>query len=352
MAPEPTTVVQNTRSAINRIHEFDPTLYDWEAWEVLFDTYINVEGVTDDSRKRNLLITALGVQPFNTLISICKPKKPNESTYSELLTKLRSNYKRVTFPSTERVKFFATRQESSQSLTDFANSLRDKATTCSFPNDFYEDALIATFVGGLRNEHVRKHLMQQDLKTFEQTINSARTIESVFIEGSNIKDRSSSDLSLQKIQQRPKSSTTSNHKSICQSCGATDHPREKCRFRNAICNTCTKKGHIAKVCHSKVSSPKNHVNTLSTSLQQITRYHPIKILVQLNGTTVDMELDTGSPVTIINSTVWKKIGSPMLQSIAMDLNSFTGHPIRINGETMVDVNHDGRSTSHQQKDVG
>ncbi|CAF5155510.1 unnamed protein product, partial [Rotaria sp. Silwood1] len=105
------------------------TSYDWDDLEVLFDTYIAVEGVTDDNKKRNLLITALGVQPFKTLISVCKPKKPTECSNLEIIQKLGTNYARVTFSSTERLKFFATCQESSQSLTDFANSLRDKSVT-------------------------------------------------------------------------------------------------------------------------------------------------------------------------------------------------------------------------------
>lgn len=54
------------------------------------------------------------------------------------------------------------RQESSQTLTDFANCLRDKMETCKFPSDFYEEVLITAFVGGLKNEHVRKHLMQKN----------------------------------------------------------------------------------------------------------------------------------------------------------------------------------------------
>ncbi|CAF1381702.1 unnamed protein product, partial [Rotaria sp. Silwood1] len=184
-----TAAEQPVRSNTYRLHEFDPTSYDWNDWEVLFDTYIDVEGITDDNKKRNLLITALDVQPFKTLISVCKPKKPTECSYSEIIQKLRTNYARVTFASTERINFFATRQSSSQTLTDFANTLRDKSVTCKFPNDFYEDALIAAFVGGLKNEHVRKHLMQQNLETFEQTLNAARIFESVLIQGANVKDK-------------------------------------------------------------------------------------------------------------------------------------------------------------------
>ncbi|CAF1242663.1 unnamed protein product [Adineta steineri] len=89
-----------------------------------------VEGIIDDSKKTNLLITSLDVQPFKTLISICKPNKPTECTYLDLITKLGTNYAKVTFPSKKRVKFFALRQESAQTLTDYANVLRNKATTC------------------------------------------------------------------------------------------------------------------------------------------------------------------------------------------------------------------------------
>ena len=200
----PSTTQQETafRSITNRLREFDPNSYDWEEWEILFDTCLEVESIKDDINRRNLLITALGVQPFKTLISICKPKKPTECSYKELVDKLRSNYARLTFSSTERIKFFAKRQESSQTLTDFANDLRDKTTACQFPSDFYEEALITAFVNGLQNDHVRKHLMQRNLETFEQTINAAKTIESVLIEGSTVRGGSNDDINLNKINNR------------------------------------------------------------------------------------------------------------------------------------------------------
>ncbi|CAF1144371.1 unnamed protein product [Didymodactylos carnosus] len=199
-----TTVEQTPRSNTYRLHEFDPTSYSWDDWEILFDTYVDVEYVTDDNKKRNLLITALSVQPFKTLISVCKPKIPAECTYREIIQKLRTNYARVTFSSTERIKFFATRQESSQTLTDFANYLRDKTITCKFPSDFHEEALITAFVDGLRNENVRKHLMQQNLEKFEETLNTARTFESVLMQGANVKGSLSEDFSVMKIQKHHK----------------------------------------------------------------------------------------------------------------------------------------------------
>lgn len=46
---------------------------------------------------------------------------------------------------------------------------------------------------------------------------------------------------------------TRNHQnrgsSLCSGCGGP-HMRNQCRFRDARCNTCNKKGHLAKVCRS------------------------------------------------------------------------------------------------------
>ncbi|CAF3420196.1 unnamed protein product, partial [Rotaria sp. Silwood2] len=156
--------------------------------------------------------------------------KPTECTYKELIEKLRSNYTRFTFPSTEH----------------FANELHDKSAKCKFSSNFYEEALITAFVDGLQNDHVGKHLMQRSLQNFEEIINTAKTIESILIEGSTIKSTSSEDLNLNKIIQHRKQYTNHHQKSIFFSCGSTDHPRSKCRFRNATCHKCNKEGHITK----------------------------------------------------------------------------------------------------------
>jgi hypothetical protein len=73
MPPTRVTTEQNLRSITNHLHEFDPNLYYWEECKVLFDTYLEVEEVNEDSKKRHLLITAIGVQsvvPHTKVIQI------------------------------------------------------------------------------------------------------------------------------------------------------------------------------------------------------------------------------------------------------------------------------------------
>jgi hypothetical protein len=48
MPPTRVTTENNLRSITSHLHEFDPNLYDWEECKVLFDTYLEVEGVNED----------------------------------------------------------------------------------------------------------------------------------------------------------------------------------------------------------------------------------------------------------------------------------------------------------------
>ena len=309
--------------------------------EVLFNTYVDVEGIADDKKERNLLITSLDVQSFKTLISICKPKKSTDYTYHEIIQKLRTNYARFTFPSTERIKFFVAPQETSQTLTGFASHLRHKTGTCEFPNDFYEDALITAFVGGLKNEHVRKYLMQQNLETFEQTLNAAKIFESVLIQGTNVKSDLSEELSVLKIEKSNIHYKNVERKPICSSCGSTNHPSTQCYFRHVVYHKCHKKGNIAKACRSQAIPNRNKINTVfSLQHEQVTDDHPIQIPVRIEGLNVSFQLDTGSPITIIKEHTWKKMGKPPLKPVTSTYSSFSGHSIPLKGERMVKAIYD------------
>ena len=48
---------------------------------------------------------------------------------------------------------------------------------------------------------------------------------------------------------------TGNPPTACYRCGHSSHQPADCKFREATCNQCGKKGHISPVCRSKAKSP-------------------------------------------------------------------------------------------------
>jgi len=53
------------------------------------------------------------------------------------------------------------------------------------------------------------------------------------------------------IHQFTRKASKSCEKVTCYRCDRSDHSPAECKFREATCHHCQKKGHIAPVCHSK-----------------------------------------------------------------------------------------------------
>ncbi|XP_003369038.1 reverse transcriptase family protein [Trichinella spiralis] len=70
------------------------------------------------------------------------------------------------------------------------------------------------------------------------------------------------------------------------------------------------------------------------------RAHNFEVTVKINGKSTRMELDTGAAVTIVTPECWKSIGSPKPKRATVMLRSFTGHEVKLKGETMVTVEGD------------
>ena len=182
--------------------------------------------------------------------------------------------------------------------------------------------------------------MQSNLETFEQTFNVARTFESVLIQGANSKGGLSDQFPVLKIQKHRKQTSNIRQKSICLSCGSKEHYRSQCRCRNVTCHKCNKEGHIAKVCHSKASMNKFKVNTTSLLSSTLNAGdYAIQIPIHINGLQVNFEFDTGSPITTVNECTWELLGKPKLDPVKFTYSGFSGHLIRLKGETVVDANY-------------
>ena len=124
----------------------------------------------------------------------------------------------------------------------------------------------------------------------------------------------------------PRAGTQLSH-FVCYRCGG-NHKAPDCKHKDAICNKCTKKDHLAKVCRSGSVRPevsKNQKQRQQTNTKmdpQTTRTHhldagtdedeynlftvapstnqPLTVPLTLNGANLIMEIDTGATRSIIS----------------------------------------------------
>lgn len=153
-----------------------------------------------------------------------------------------------------------------------------------------------------------------------------------------------------------KSSVNSKGKSTikCYRCGKTGHPRSKCRVdSNVKCFRCNKTGHLANACQN-TSQPKSTRETAESNFVYISKVidtykvshlDKIYVTVKINNYDCKMEVDTGSPVSIISRENFKKLAPHIrrLEKVHTHFISYTKDPIRILGKIKVSVKYENQS---------
>ena len=165
-------------------------------------------------------------------------------------------------------------------------------------------------------------------------------------------------------------------KKPCYRCGEDSHTPDSCRFREAECRKCHKKGHIARVCRSSQSggshkskqgsgkvhwtAPTVEEDTKSEehtkpeedkkdeeTVEQFTLFQvhedsrrPIKVKLELHQQVIEMEVDTGAAVTLMSATQYNQSFPDLpLQNSKLILTTYTGEQLKLKGERKLKVKY-------------
>ena len=123
-------------------------------------------------------------------------------------------------------------------------------------------------------------------------------------------------------------SKSNNPGNRCENIG---HSEDKCRFRDAVCHNCHRKGHLKRMCKSvqnkqgkrrpnKLSNTGKSVHTVEqysgsedeievdlSYIRQVTtpELEPIYVTPKVNGKSMKMELDTGAAISLLTLEDYK-----------------------------------------------
>ena len=168
----------------------------------------------------------------------------------------------------------------------------------------------------------------------------------------------------------PPSATPRTRVVECYRCGGP-HFATECLHKDSECKNCKKKEHLAHVCHSKKAETnrpsQRHKKTRRTNPQQTNSVvatdtaetndtdasaytlfnvssspsKPYVVTMQVNGTELPMEVDTGASLTLISKTTfdkpWNAQEAPNLQPTTSKLRTYTGENIEVLGIANVNV---------------
>ena len=164
-----------TQITVPGVHPFNPhgdpnkIAQTWDKWQKSFQYVLDVSGITNDKRKKAMLLHMAGPETqevFDTLT-------PANDTYDKALEALTSHFsvkKNVPF---ERNVFHDTKQKAGESVEQFVTRLRKLTASCEY-GDQTEDHIRDQVIATCSSTGLRKKLLTEPDLTLAKVIEIAQ----------------------------------------------------------------------------------------------------------------------------------------------------------------------------------
>ena len=328
-----------TMPNLGKIGEFNSATTSINRYLERLEQYFVAISVPADSaeshKRRAILLSVIGAKAYDVVSEACSPIPPSEKTYAQLTTILKNHFAPKKLVIAERYRFHNCTQHEGESVTTFAANLKHLASTCQFGTHLNEP-LRDRSVCGLRSKETQKKLLTEE-HTLDVALKVALGAEAAEKDVAAFSQDSSASVnkvdsgncrSFQPDQRRKGPGKRGKFNSSGSKIG---HPRSQCKYRNYTCHSCGKVGHISEACKGKpqkvqpdrrirtpsISPPDDSVDPFSLLLYNlISGQQGIEIPVELNRTSLLMELGTGAGASVISEETYKKlfIGTPLMPS--------------------------------------
>ncbi|CAI5776292.1 XP_034969502.1LOW QUALITY PROTEIN: uncharacterized protein K02A2.6-like [Podarcis lilfordi] len=268
---------------------FAPASESWDSYLTRFDCYVQANELTEVSgeHKRGLFLCLCGPEVFETARALVAPLAVQAALWDTIQEKLRNHYAPKPSKIAARHAFYHQNQAEGESINNYTATLRQAAMHCELRD--LDDALMDRIVCGVRDIRLQRRLLAKPDFTLQKATEAAAASETQKIrkassprlarkpvpvhhkEASRDEASSSEDDDVhQTKRERGEFQQKSKDQSECAGCEG-NHSRAKCRFRDAICRKCSRRGHIAKVCRSAPSdthTPTDSQVQVFTSVRQ------------------------------------------------------------------------------------
>ena len=250
----------------------------WEKYLKRFNNLMKAMNITDEGRKRALLLHYTGDEVndlFETL-----PDKGDDEEYTEACDALTTYFTPKKNVSFEIFKFRNLKQEAHETVDEFHTRLQIASKYCEFGDD-KEKEIKAQIELGTSNKKVRRHSFRSPTLTLTQLLNYARTLHETEKQAKGIEaknrdlassfspDADQDDINKiqfgkQESSKFRKTSKTRNTKQQasdtsdttrgfqrCFRCGDAWPHKGRCPAEGQQCRNCSKYNHFARVCRAR-----------------------------------------------------------------------------------------------------
>ncbi|UYV63174.1 K02A2.6-like, partial [Cordylochernes scorpioides] len=311
-----------------------------------------------DEKKKAYLLTLMGSKTYGVLKNLCSPILPKDKTFDNLIDILKRHFSPKRSIVVERFIFFKRMQLKEENISDYLVEIKRLASSCNFGN-FLEDSLRDKMVCGLYNAKIQNRILSEGDISLAKVIEIALSMEAAEKNTKLFHLEQGEDCVDKLRMERKVDSNFQNGK--CKHCGKQH--KELCRFKEAICFKCNKKGHIASICWSSRRNLRQHQNQPGNIHQigdqeeeeeyvqkiisvTIPEYKinftssdpPYLMELKVEGNFIKFEMDTGSGLTLISEKDFKNsLQHLKLEKASIIVRTYDGTVVPILGKINVKV---------------
>ena len=343
---------------IGPIGEFDPAQEQWTQYTERLSHFLTANGITEEERKKAVLLTVMGRRAYKLLRNLIAPKTVDETTYSSILEAMKLHYCPQPSEIVKRFEFNSRFRQPGKTVSTYVAELRALAEFCNF-GDSLDNMLRDRLVCGINNEQVQKRLLSETDLTFKKALDLAQGLEAAAKNAHTLKSAAAGATStvppveVHKVAPQRDGQSGRQQHTPCHRCGKKNHAPATCRFRNAKCHNCGRTGHLKAVCYapprevgSATRRPRRSRNVQlvqeAASMEESDEYSlykvhgagcvPFRVNIEVEGQQLPMEIDKGASLSLISEATWKRLWpNKRLLPSTVQLRTYTGEPLSVRG---------------------
>ncbi|XP_073979966.1 uncharacterized protein [Rhodnius prolixus] len=238
-----------------------------------------------------------------------------QKTFEELVAFLKNHIDPPPLIIPSRHTLINRKQAEGESISDYVAQLRKLAAPCKYDDSMLATMLRDVFVSGLRSKHILDRLFEEDSPSFDKTVEIALALETASggtgeilaseVNKLSIKSKHNNTIATQRYKRnnfRKYNKSNARERNVtCLKCGKVGHKANECNANDLFCKFCQTQGHVIKVCFKKKKYKQQEpikeifpICKINTKLKHVPPVYAYS--VSINGLSVSLEVDTGSPV--------------------------------------------------------
>lgn len=234
--------------------QFDKKSDDWRSYLERFNHYCSANGVADD-KKRAVLFSVCGAQMYNLIRGIVS----TDESFDVIVAAVTKHCSPPPSSIVQRFRFNTRIRATNESVADYVAVVRQLTEFCEF-GDTVDNMIRDRLVCGINDDRIQRRLLAEPKLDFAKALQLALAMESAALDSKKLSISApaqpvyyESSPSTSNAPRQPSTAPSSRFSVVCWRCGG-QHYAPSCKFREAVCNFCKKRGHIAKVCRSRSGS--------------------------------------------------------------------------------------------------